>query len=112
MAASTCGFDARPWWQTIQRADGSITETVALQDIDDPLSLKPPRVILAFIRGGWVASISVVATIGGGIAARYGAWSPAVSMQVLTAVAVFWLGSAVWLTPSFTIPPPRHREWS
>jgi hypothetical protein len=84
----------------------------APEGIDDPLSQMPYRVILAFIRGCWVASICIGAMMGVVIADRWGAWDRSISMMVLAVVAFLWVGAVLWLTPAFSLPQAVVRGFS
>lgn len=86
--------------------------TVAVSDIDDPLSLMPTRVILAFIRGCWVASIGVGALVAVVIASRFAAWNRLYLLCGLAAIALLWVGATVWLTPAFSLPQAVARGFS
>jgi len=79
-------------------------------DIDDPLSLAPPRVILAFIRGCWAASIIVVLVVS--LAPRFPQWSMSWTRWSLPPLALLWVGAVAWLTPAFLLPQAAMRGFS
>jgi len=86
--------------------------TTAIPGADDPLSTMPTRVIVAFVRGCWVASICIVLTIGVVIAARFPAVNPSFSRMALIGVSILWFGAVLWLTPAFSIPQAVARGFS
>ena len=81
-------------------------------DIDDPLSLAPPRVILAFIRGCWAASIIVVLVVIVSLAPRFPQWSMSWTRWSLPPLALLWVGAVAWLTPAFLLPQAAMRGFS
>jgi hypothetical protein len=86
--------------------------TVAVANIDDPLSVMPTRVILAFIRGCWVASICVAALLGLVVALQFRAMNRDEFVMCLAALSVLWLGAVLWLTPAFTLPQATLRGFT
>lgn len=81
-------------------------------EIDDPLSLAPPRVILAFIRGCWAASIIVALAVGLTLASRMPQWDVAWSRWAMPALSLLWVGAVMWLTPAFSLPQAASRGFN
>jgi hypothetical protein len=80
--------------------------------IDDPLSLAPTGVILAFIRGCWAASIIIALAVALIMAQRFPDWNAVYSRWGLLTLATLWLGAVMWLTPAFGIPQAATRGFS
>jgi len=80
--------------------------------IDDPLSLAPTRVILAFIRGCWAASILVGLAIGLNLARRFPDVDADFLRAALLGVSLLWCGAVIWLTPAFDLPQAASRGFS
>lgn len=85
------------------------TPSVLPEDTDDPLSTMPMRVILALVRGCWVAAVCVVLTVAALLAERVGALDRRPAMAIFAGLSIFWWGAAFWLTPAFTIPQAIRR---
>ena len=84
----------------------------ATSEIDEPLSQAPTRVILAFIRGCWAASIILALCVGMLAALRFPAWPSEISRWGLLPLSVLWVGAVAWLTPAFGIPQAATRGFS
>jgi hypothetical protein len=84
----------------------------ATSDIDEPLSQAPTRVIVAFIRGCWSASIILALCVALLAALRFPDWPAAVSRWGLLPLSVLWVGAVAWLTPAFGIPQAASRGFS
>jgi len=82
------------------------------EDIDAPLSLAPTSVILAFIRGCWLASICVAAAVGVTIADRFPAWKPSISLFIVAGLSLLWVLAVFWMTPGFNLPQAAIRGFS
>jgi len=107
----SCGYNLRGLRAGIKCPECGMPSKMP-EGIDDPLSLMPTRVIAAFIRGCWVASVCVMGLLGVVIAHRFQAWDSKVTMTVLTGIAMLWVGAAYWLTPAFALPQAVIRGFS
>lgn len=81
-------------------------------DIDQPLSLMPVRVIVAFIRGCWVASLCLIIIMGVVIAGQFPHVSQKWVQTALVGASVLWVGAVWWLTPAFPIRQAVIRGFS
>lgn len=76
---------------------------------DDPLSLMPTRVIIAFIRGCWVASACVLALIALIAVGSMQFWPWKFSVVGIAGVSILWTLAVMWLTPAFRMPQAVSR---
>lgn len=103
-----CGYNLRGLRLGVKCPECGLP-SVIVNKSDDPLSLMPMRVILAIVRGCWVAAICVAAMVGAVLADRTGAIKHEIAMAILAGLSVLWLGAVRWLTPAFAIPQAISR---
>jgi hypothetical protein len=107
----SCGYNLRGLRLGIECPECGMPSKMP-EGIDDPLSLMPKRVILAFTRGCWVASLCVGAMIAIVVANQFPDWPRIYSLAAMAGLSVAWVGAAAWLTPAFTIPQAVIRGFS
>lgn len=103
-----CGYNLRGLRYGVVCPECGMPST-APPGIDDPLSVMPMRIILALVRGCWVASICVVLMVAVVLAERFGALDARIAMTILTVLSMVWVGAVVWLTPVFSLPEAVSR---
>jgi hypothetical protein len=107
-----CGYNVRGLRYGVKCPECGMISTRAVDAIDDPLSVAPTRVILAFIRGCWAASIIIALAVGLIVAERFPGWNVSFSRWGLFGLTVLWLGAVMWLTPAFALPQAAARGFS
>ncbi len=72
----------------------------------------PQRIIIAFTRGCWLATLVIVCAIGLAVAGLFPGFSPEVKAGAFVALATLWILATLWLTPAFDIQPAVSRGFA
>ena len=99
----SCGYNLRGLREGINCPECSMPSKMP-EGIDDPLAHMPMRIILALVRGCWVASACVLLMVGVLLAERFGALPRTIAMAILAGLSLLWIGATRWLTPAFGLP--------
>jgi hypothetical protein len=107
-----CGYNLRGLRLGVNCPECGLCSSTIYSQIDDPLSLMPLRVIFAFIRGCWVASICMIGMLVTVLLEQLEVWDAMAAAVSFSALATLWCGAVIWLTPAFTIPQAVIRGFS
>lgn len=88
------------------------TTAVPRKEDDHPLAAMPARIIGAFVRGCWLASLCVLAGVIVLVARHAFPGHETAARIALAVIAVAWVVAAIWLTPTFEIREAIERGFS